>query len=115
MKTKKKGGRPTKSDSQILKYRVVVKLCTVDYYTLKSKAKAAGFTLAELARQAITGVTIKARHTPETMELIRKLCGMDNNLNQIARKVNTYGYLTARTEYLHLAQEIDTIIKQFKR
>ena len=34
-----KGGRPPKSTTDKLKYRVTVKLATPDYYTLKSRAR----------------------------------------------------------------------------
>ena len=39
-----KGGRPPKSTTDKLKYRVTVKLATLDYYTLESRARSAGKT-----------------------------------------------------------------------
>jgi hypothetical protein len=110
MTNDRKGGRPQLNPSRKLKYRVAVKLCTQDYYTLKAKAVQAGMTYTELARMAITGCTIRQRLTPRQMDCIRKLSGMGNNLNQIARKANTKGYTSARDEYLYLADKIDKII-----
>ena len=48
-----------------LNYKVTVKLCTQDYYSLKAKAKTAGLRLAEFARAAVTGLQVRPRLTPE--------------------------------------------------
>jgi hypothetical protein len=106
----KKGGRPRLSSFQKLKYRVAVKLCALDYDALKAKAAQAGITCTELARMAITGCIIRQRLTPLQMDCIRKLSGMGNNLNQIARKANSEGYTNARGEYIYLADKIDKVI-----
>ena len=50
------------------------------------------------------------RLTPEQVASIRTLCGMGNNLNQIAKKANAAGYATARPEYLSLAPKIDELL-----
>jgi hypothetical protein len=106
----KKGGRPRLNPSQKLIYRVAVKLCAQDYDTLKEKAAQAGITCSELARMAITGCVVRQLLTPQQMDCIRKLSGMGNNLNQIARKANAEGYTHARREYLYLADKIDKAI-----
>jgi len=106
----KKGGRPKLSSAEKLKYRIAVNLCTKDFYTLKAKAAQAGMTCTEVARQAIIGCQIRQRLTPEQMECIRKISGMGNNLNQIARKANAEGYTNARSEYLYLTDKIDNVI-----
>lgn len=110
MANDRKGGRFRLNPSRKLKFRVAVKLCAQDYYTLKAKATHAGITCTELARMAIMGCTVRQRLTPEQMDCIRKLSGMGNNLNQIARKANDEGYTNARGEYLYLADKIDKII-----
>ena len=38
-----KGGRPKKEAADKLKYRLTVKMATSDYYTLKGKARSAGY------------------------------------------------------------------------
>ena len=77
-----KGGRPPKSTTDKLKYRVTVKLATPDYYTLKCFRK--GY--------------VRQRLTAEHSDYIRKLCGMANNLNQLAHKANAGGFDTAKLE-----------------
>ena len=108
----KKGGRPKLSPAEKLKYRIAVNLCTKDFYALKAKATQAGMTYTELARLAITGCQIHQRLTPEQMDNIRKLSGMGNNLNQIAKRANAEGYSNVRTEYFYLADKIDNVLNQ---
>ncbi|MDR2407812.1 MAG: MobC family plasmid mobilization relaxosome protein [Bacteroidales bacterium] len=110
----KKGGRPKLSPAKKLKYRIAVNLCTKDFYALKAKATQAGMTCTEVARKAITDCEILQRLTPEQMDCIRKLSGMGNNLNQIARKANAEGYTNTRSEYFYLADKIDDVINQME-
>lgn len=114
MNSYKKGGRPTKIISEKKTYTVSLKMSTEEYYTLKGKASEAKISMSEYIRQSIASSKIIQRLTPELNDYIRKLCGMANNLNQIAKKANTVGYKKARTEYLHLAGEIDNIIDKIK-
>ena len=114
MKTQGKGGRPTKSNSQKKGYRVNVKMSTEQYYTLKAKARDAGMTISECIRSSVMNSIIQQRLTPEIHDHIRKLCGMANNLNQIAHKANAQGYLNARSEYLHLADGIDKLLDELR-
>jgi hypothetical protein len=111
----KKVGRPKLNDAEKLKYRIAVKFCTKDFYELKAKAKQAGMTPTEVARLAIIGCEIRQRLTPEQMDCIRKLSGMGNNLNQIARKANAAGYTDARSEYLYLADKIDNELNRINK
>lgn len=114
MNSYKKGGRPTKIVSEKKTYIVSLKMSTEEYYTLKGKASEAKTSMSEIVRQSIASCTIIQRLTPELNDHIRKLCGMANNLNQIAKKANAGGYKNARTEYLYLASEIDNIIDKIK-
>lgn len=107
----RKGGRPKLSPAEKLKYRVTVKLCTKDFYALKAKAASTGVTVTELARGSINGCKVRQRLTLEQMDCIRKLAGMGNNLNQIAKQANLHGYASIRSEYLYLADKIDSVVK----
>ena len=48
----------------------------------------------------------------EQMTLLRQLAGMANNLNQLARKANSAGYVQAAAECTALIEKIDTLIDQ---
>ncbi len=84
-------------------------MATEQYYTLKAKARDAGMTISECIRMSVMNTVIQQRLTPEMHDHIRKLCGMANNLNQIAHIANAQGYVNARIEYLHLAGRIDKL------
>ncbi len=107
-----KGGRPEKLDGEKMKYKVTVKMSTVEYHSLIGKSKEAGITQSEFIRRSIMNTTVVQRLTPELNAEIRKLSGMANNLNQIARKANALGYDHIRGEYLFLARKIDRIINK---
>ena len=114
MDKKNKGGRPKKGLSEKLKYPVRFKLCTKDYYDLKSKASAAGMKIPEFAREATINGKIRPRLTPEDAEHIRQLSGMANNLNQLARQANKSGYEEIRVVNIGLTGEIFNIIKRMR-
>lgn len=46
------------------------------------------------------------------MTLLRQIAGMANNLNQLARKANSTGYVQAAAECTALIEKIDTLIDQ---
>ena len=107
-----KGGRPRKLAGEKMNYKVTVKMSTVEYYTLKGKAKEAGVSLSEFVRNSVMKTLVVQRLTPEMHVELRKLTGMANNLNQIARKANALGYDHIRTEYLFLADKIDRLLNK---
>lgn len=114
MKKIKKSGRPTKELAEKRSYMVSIKLDTREYYSLKAKADSARMSRSEYVRQCIAGSKIYPRLTPEMNDYIRKLSGMGNNLNQIARRANTEGYTNTRNEYFYLADKIDKVIEQIE-
>lgn len=107
-----KGGRPRKLAGEKMSYKVTVKMSTVEYYALKSKAKDAEVSLSEFVRSSIMHTSVIQRLTPEMHSEIRKLSGMANNLNQIAKKANALSYNHVRTEYLFLANKIDRLLNK---
>lgn len=109
-----KGGRPVKSAAEKLKYRITVKMATEDYYLLKSKAKSAGISPSEFVRGSIRNGEVKERLTKEHCDHIRKLCGMANNLNQLARKANTEGYTSVFVPCRTLMIEIDYLVNRIR-
>lgn len=109
-----KGGRPVKGAAEKLKYRITVKMATEDYYLLKSKAKSAGVSASEFIRGCITEGGVKERLTKEHSDLIRKLCGMANNVNQLARKANAEGYTSVYLPCRTLMIEIDNIVNRIR-
>lgn len=109
-----KGGRPIKGATEKLKYRVTVKMATEDYYLLKSKAKSAGVSVSEFIRGCIIEGGVKERLSKEHGDFIRKLCGMANNLNQLARKANAEGYASVFLPCRTLVIEIDNLVNRIR-
>ena len=93
-----KGGRPKKEAADKLKYRLTVKMATSDYYTLKGKARDAGISAGEFLRECMKSCHVKERLMPEHTDYVRKLCGMANNLNQLAHKANAGGFYEERND-----------------
>lgn len=105
-----KGGRSKKGAADKLKYRLTVKMATSDYYTLKGKARSAGVSAGEFLRGCMRDGVVKERLTPEHMGYIRQLCGMANNLNQLAHKANAAGFTTVGMECRVLVARIEELL-----
>ena len=114
-KKKNKGGRPVKGAAEKLKYRITVKMATEDYYLLKSKAQSAGVSVSEFIRGCISEGGVKERLSKEHGDLIRKLCGMANNLNQLARKANADGNASGFAPYRTLIIEMDKLVNRIQK
>lgn len=114
IKNRNNDGRPKLGITEVRKYRIEVRFATAEYYSLKAKAKEAGATLSEFIRAALQSCTIKERLRPEHLRHIVQLTGMANNLNQIAKRANAYGYHAAQEVSEGLAKSIDNIIKSIE-
>ena len=110
-----KGGRPTKGAADKKKYRITVKLTTEDYYTLKGKAKSAGTSMSEFVRKVLEKGNVIERLTVEQADSIRKLCGMANNLNQLAHRANAEGFYTVAPFHKIIIGKIDEILNLIRR
>ena len=95
-KERNKGGRPKKEATEKLKYRVAVKMATADYYRLLTKAYEAGVSPSEYMRECFRNGYVQERLSKEQSDYVRQLCGMANNLNQLAHKANASGFSEAR-------------------
>ena len=60
---------------------------------LKAKAKKSGLNESDFLRSCIKGYKIKEQPTKEVIEFTKQITGIANNINQIARVVNTVGYV----------------------
>ena len=111
---KNRNGRPVKRLGEKMAYHINLKMGTIEYYSLKALAKESGVSFSECIRQLIKRGYVKQRLTPELHNYVRKLSGMANNLNQIARKANATGYSDTRLEFLYLAGKIDNLLNQIR-
>lgn len=108
----KKGGRPTKSLAEKRKYRLSLKLNTVEYFELKKKARIASKNRCEILREFILKGEIQQRISPGELHLQKQLAGMANNLNQLTRLAHLQGVNSLKSISEKLLAEIDEILKQ---
>ncbi len=113
MENKKKDspkiGRPAKEKAK-LSTSINLKLTEDDYKTVKEKAEKLGMKATQYAREMTLKGGIKSRFTLEELDLIRKLAGMANNLNQIARQANKTGFSNSAMEVMIISEEIKKLL-----
>ena len=81
---------------------------------LKENSKRAGLNESEFIRSMIKGYKIKEQPTKEIREFTKDISGIANNINQIARAVNTTRYIRDQDlEYIKNA--ISKFILEFQK
>ncbi len=108
-KNKSKGGRPAKGEKK-LSTSINLKLTAKDYNSVKEEAEKLGMTLTGYAREMTLKGCIKSRFTLEELDLMRKLSGISNNLNQIARQANKSGFSNSAMEVMIISEEIKKLL-----
>ena len=81
---------------------------------LKAKANKSGLTDQEFVRSSIMGCEIKEMPSLRFDDILKNLRQINNNLNQIAMKANTSGFIDARAyreNYSRLQEQIGVIIR----
>ncbi len=114
IKNRNKNGRPTKSSSEKKSYLVTVKMSTGEYFSLKAKARSAGISRSEFLRRLIQSSIVKEALNKEHMNFIRQLCGMANNVNQLAHIANQSGYSDVFFSSIQLREKIELVIKDIQ-
>jgi predicted DNA binding CopG/RHH family protein len=89
-KNKRKGGRPKKGISERKTRTIHIRVSEPEYYAVKHRAELAGLTVSAYSHSAILESKIIEPVKKEDMELLRKLSGMGNNLNQLAYQANKF-------------------------
>ena len=84
-------GRPRKEKAKLTR-SINLKLTESDFETIEKKAADIGMKTTQYAREMTLKGRIKPRYTKEELDLRRKVAGMCNNVNQIARKANAEGF-----------------------
>lgn len=108
-KDKTKRGRPVKEKAKLTN-SINLKLTEADFNSVKEKAEKLGMKATQYAREMTLKGGIKSRFTLEELDLMRKLSGMANNLNQIARQANTYGYSNAALDVILILEQLKKLL-----
>ena len=77
---------------------------------LKRKSKEAGLSESEFIRSLIKGYRIKAQPTEEIKLFQRKLYGIANNINQIAKVANSR-YSVSHDDYNYISKTLWIYVK----
>ena len=108
-KNKSKGGRLAKRERK-LSTSINLKLTESDFKTVKEKAEKLGMKATQYAREMPLKGGIKSRFTLEELDLMRKLAGMSNNLNQIAKQANKLGFSNSAMEIKIISEKIKKLL-----
>jgi hypothetical protein len=97
-----------------------IKVSAEELAAWRAIAGAAGLPVAEMVRQAVRDATIVARRSsppPPQVDprLIQQLAAIGNNLNQIARRVNTGERFAVLIELRRIADQLDRIEEKCAR
>ncbi|MDO5398289.1 MAG: plasmid mobilization relaxosome protein MobC [bacterium] len=95
------------------KIKLSVRVNEREYKHLKNQADNAGLKMEPFIRKLIMGTEIRPRPPDNVAQLIREINAVGNNINQIARKVNTENRVNQAQieELLHLFGEIYREVK----
>ena len=99
-------GRPPK-EADKLSRSINLKLMAADYESVQKKAEKVGMTATQYAREITLNGGVKSRFTVEELNLMRKLSGEANNLNQLAKRANQAGFT-------HVGNEIMAVLEWIK-
>lgn len=112
-------GRPKKettfdgvkrSQNEKLSRSINLKLTEKDFNSVKQKAGKLGMKATRYAREMVLKGSVKLRFTLEDLDLMRKLSGMANNLNQIARQANKSGLANTAMEVISITTKIKKLL-----
>lgn len=81
---------------------------------LKGKAKKAGMSRAEFIRNLIVNCELKEMPNDKFYDALKLMRSMSNNLNQIARKANSLGFVDA-LYYQREAEKWNKFIAEIKK
>ena len=104
-----KMGRPIELKDK-LSTSINLKLTEGDYRSVKEKAERLGMRTTQYAREMTLKGGVKSRFTLEELDLMRKLAGMANNLNQIARRINQNEFLQVGLDLVVLFNKIKELV-----
>nr|WP_297169506.1 plasmid mobilization relaxosome protein MobC [uncultured Dysgonomonas sp.] len=96
-----------------LKEKVIsARISGIEHMALKKRAKDAGVSLSKFVRSVLLTGKVVQRISKSDADILRKLSGEANNLNQLARTANREGFKNVASDVINLRVIIVSIINQ---
>lgn len=97
-----------------LKEKVIsARISGIEYLVLKKRAKDAGVSLSKFVRSVLLTGKVVQRISKSDADILRKLSGEANNLNQLTRTANREGFKNVASDVINLRVIMVNIINQF--
>ena len=107
-----KAGRPLKTVKRDI--RAAVRFSKTEYFIVHTKAGKAGFKVSAYIREVAINTEIKSRLSDEDRQTARKLAGLSNNINQLAKTAHKEGMLSAMQYFETIKPAIDELLNMFR-
>ena len=93
---------------------IPLRLNTGELKRLNRQAENAGLSREEFLRSLILGAELRPRPCTHHADLLRKLAGLCNNANQLAKNANTTGQVSQQSvdEMLRIARKVWGLVKE---
>lgn len=108
IKISNKNTAKRKSKEKVISARI----SGIEYMALKKRAKDAGVSLSKFVRSVLLTGKVVQRISKSDADILRKLSGEANNLNQLARTANRDGFKNVASDVINLRVIMVNIIKQ---
>lgn len=109
-KKNSKGGRPKKPENELRLYPVKVYFDEANHRKLMNRSRRTGQPLSTIVYELAVNGYVREPFTREELSLLRSLSGMANNLNQLARQANTYGFQQMAIEVANVVRKVDDLL-----
>lgn len=91
---------------------ISARISGIEYLAIKRRATEAGVSLSKFVRSVLLTGKVVQRISKSDADILRKLSGEANNLNQLARTANREGFKNVASDMNDLRITITSIIKQ---
>lgn len=109
---KNQGGRPRKKESLLRKKVVSSRVTEPEYLKILEEAKSCCLSLSDFIYQVLIHRKVIPRISQEEADILRKLAGQSNNLNQLTKIAHAAGIETIIPRLSELNKGILKLIKR---
>lgn len=113
---KNKGGRPKVNPADKKSIAITIRLTPVEYAIIRARLKAANFTsMTEFITYSALNNIIMQHFLRSDVEFVKDIAKMGNNLNQIARQANIFGFPAVADAAEDMISQIQEVVQAIGR